>query len=206
MTPTTLSDWVNLGLGLDGAVLLAYIAAFYKYGDRTDVYKTALAGIRELLVTIERDIAFQLAMRLQPVFSDAHTVIEVSLFQPDGTLFKEVSVSPVGSEKYREAILDFLLAHVDAMQAYREVTIARDSWAMWARRLSRGILFGMIVHGTLGFTLLALRFADRLPSKQTIAFAASFCFCIVAFAFLCAAVMMRSHDRILEYRHFYGAD
>ena len=203
--PTT--DWINLGLGLDGAVLVGYMAAFYKYGDRTDIYKNSLAGVRDLLVSIERDIAFQLAVRLQPVFNSVGTVIEVvSLFQPDGTLFKEVSVNPVGSEKYREAILDFVLAHTDAMHAYREVTVAREGWVKWAQRLSRGLLFGMVFHGTLGFALLGVRFTDFIPSPQIIVAVATFCFCVIVFAFLCLAVMMGCHDRILKYRHTYGID
>lgn len=200
-------DWLGWSLGIDGAALVGYIAAFYKYGDRTEVYRGSLNGIRDLLIEIERQIAFDLAVRLQPVFSgDVPPVIEVSLFQPDGSLFREVTVNPAGSEKYRQAVLDFVLSGSDAIVAYRVVTLCKDRWTRWARRLSWSLLAGIGLHGILGFGLLSGRLTDWTPPTRLILVCAGLGFCPFMLVLLSTALMLRSHDQIQHYRRVYGSD
>jgi hypothetical protein len=204
-TPTF--DWLGWSLGIDGAALLAYLAAFYKYGDRTDIYKNSLSGTSALLVEIERQIAFELAVRLQPLFrGDPPPVIELSLIQPDGTPFKEVAVNPVGSENYRQAVVEFVLAENEAMNAYRIVTTGKGRWGTWARRLSWSLLTGIGLHGVLGFGLLGVRFAEWNAPVQVLIASCGLSFCLFVFVLLCAALMMRSHDQIQQYKGIYGSD
>jgi hypothetical protein len=208
LTPTSIFEWLSWSLGVDGAALLAYIAAFYRYGDRTEVYRNSLSGTRDLIVEIERQIAFELAVRLKPVFSgDIPPVIEVVLFQADGSLSREVTVNPVGSEKYREAVLDFVLSQNDAMIAYRIVTLCRNRWVRWARCLSWSLLAGIVMHGIFAFALIGVRLADlgTMPKWWLQAGCAS-SLCLFIFVLFCVASMMRSHDQIQHYRRVYGSD
>jgi hypothetical protein len=92
------------------------------------------------------------------------------------------------------------------MKAYSDITVARDIWTKWARRLSWWLLAGMMLHGGLGFAILAFRFAGWTPPPLTIVATGILCFCVTTFALCCAAAMMRNHDRILSYRHTYGVD
>lgn len=207
MIATPTFDWLSWSLGIDGAALLAYLAAFYKYGDRTDVYKNSLSGASALLVEIERQIAFELAVHLQPLFrGDPPPVIELSLVQPDGTPFKEVAVNPVGSENYRQAVVEFVLAENEAMNAYRIVTSGRSRWGAWARRLSWSLLTGIGLHGVLGFGLLGVRFAEWNAPVKVLIVCCGLSFCLFVFVLLCAAFMMRSHDQIQHYKGIYGSD
>lgn len=207
MTPTVTFDWLAWGLGIDATALLAYIAAFYKYGDRTEVYKNSLNGTRDLIVEIERQIAFELAVRLKPVFSgSAPPVIEVVLFQADGSLSREVTVNPVGSEKYREAVLDFVLSQNDAMATYRTVVHCRDRWVCWARRLSWSLLAGVLMHGMFAFALLGLRLAELSMPMRWLQAGCGLSLCLFIFVLFCVASMMRSHDVIQHHRRAYGSD
>ena len=67
----TLSDVAALALKVHGAVWLAAVAAYYKYGDRTDLFSRALQGNHRLRQAVRDNIAADLSQQLQPVIRDA---------------------------------------------------------------------------------------------------------------------------------------
>jgi hypothetical protein len=188
------SDWFTLGLSLDGAAFAGYLAAYYKYGDRTDVFKNSLAGTRELLAKIESEISFRLALHLEPVFSESNTVIRISpVLQADGSL---VRVSPIGSEKYRSAIREFVLAHNQALIAYRVVNDSKRSWMRCAQRLSWFLLIGILAHGFMGFTLVLVRLVGLDVPITAFGYGLGMSFILLICAFTCAMGLLRSHSAV----------
>ncbi len=67
----TLTAAAALAMKVHGAVWLAAAAAYYKYGDRTNLFSRALQGNRSLRQALRDNIAADLGKQLQPVIRDA---------------------------------------------------------------------------------------------------------------------------------------
>jgi hypothetical protein len=186
-----------------GGLLVAAVFAFYKYGDRTDLFDKSLAGTNAVLRVLRRDIAFKLASRLQPVFDGASAVIEISLVDAGGNPISEVSVNPVGSENYNDALFDFVEGNDLSLVHYRLLLHTRDRWCGWAKSLSWAILILMSLEavfcGYLLWSKLVGHFlAGHLLVVTFCATAISFVSCLVPLIFLLCA-----HDKISELRKRY---
>lgn len=130
------AEIVNLALSIHGAVLLAAIAAYYKYGDRTDLIDKSLRGTDEVLVKVRQLIADELGETLGAIFDEPATV---EIVVAAGT-YTELPGNPVGSEAYRDCIREFVETASNTMVDCRVLRSARDSWCFWARFLSWAIL------------------------------------------------------------------
>ena len=67
----TSSEAAALALKVHGAVWLAAVAAYYKYGDRIDLFDKALRGNRRLREAVRDNVATDLSKQLQPVIRNA---------------------------------------------------------------------------------------------------------------------------------------
>ena len=67
----TLGEAAGLALKVHGAVWLAAAAAYYKYGDRTNLFEKSLQGNRSARQSILDTVASDLSKQLQPVVRDA---------------------------------------------------------------------------------------------------------------------------------------
>ncbi len=127
-------DLVNLYFGIHCPILLASLVAYYRLGDHGHAQLTATAAINDTLTQIRRKISVSLAERLEPVFSDPDSVVRVTqICGPDGKPYTEENVSPVGSERYREAIFRFVEQRSGPMADCRSLGLLRSSWLRWLR-------------------------------------------------------------------------
>ncbi len=115
---------------------MGILAAFYKFGDRTDAYEKSLHGADATVTAVRREIAFALGIRLKPVFDNPGAVVELTVVDALGNPLRQAEVSPVGSERYMDAIADFISSDAEHIVDYRTVTRSKNSWCDWAKRLS----------------------------------------------------------------------
>src|SRR6266852_9727879 len=139
----THSELVNLILGCHTSIFVAASAAYYKYGDRTELFNRSLQGTDSAFGRIRQRITVELADALKPIFENPGSV-PTPIFAPSGESYIERAVNPVGSELYKEAIRDFLENSGDAIADYRSLLLARRGWCFWARFLSWSLL-GLLV-------------------------------------------------------------
>lgn len=193
-----------LALSVHGGLLVAAVVAFYKYGDRTDLFDKSLAGTNAVLRALRRDIAFRLASRLQPVFDGASAVVEIGLVDASGNPISEVSVNPVGSEDYNDALFDFVEGNDLSLVHYRLLLSTRDRWCWWAKSLSWAILTLMSLEAVFGGFLLWSKLVGRIVVGRILVGT----FCVTAISLLCCVVplifLLSAHDRISELRKHYA--
>ena len=102
----TLSDAAGLALKVHGAVWLAAVAAYYKYGDRTDLFEKALRGNQSLRQAVRDNIATDLSKQLQPVIRDA-ICVRSPVLDAGGDYVERVT-DITKSELYYQAIRDYV--------------------------------------------------------------------------------------------------
>jgi len=193
---------VGLVLGLHASVLLAAIAAFQVYGERSEAFQKSLYGTDELKTRLNAQIANALAAALSPVFQNAGSEPTL-LVNPSGVpilSYQEVPINVVGSEAYREAVRDFVEQGADLLTDYRVLRSARDRWCGWSQRLSWGILLLLVWQAIAGVGIAADQFGfvnvpDRVVYGSLVPTAAIF-FLNLA----CLFPRMRSHDSIMKLR------
>ncbi len=67
----TIGEAAGLALKVHGAVWVAAAAAYYKYGDRTELLEKAVRGNRSARQSLRDNIATELQKQLVPVVRDA---------------------------------------------------------------------------------------------------------------------------------------
>ncbi len=197
------ADLVKLSLGLHVPLLAAAVFAFYRYGDRSELFKSSLRATDESRSALGSDIAEALGAAIGPVFEDAGTNPSL-VFGGDGNpIYSEDPINPVGSEVYREAIKRFVIEHGNLIADYWSLRASRDAWCVWARRLSWGILMLLWWEAVASAILLleTLNITDLSDDLIRIGFlptAALFFGCLG-----CLPPLLRSHDRIMRIRNDY---
>lgn len=142
----TLGESAGLVLKLHGAVWLAGAAAYYRYGDRTDLFDKAMRGNRNARQTIRDDIAGELGKQLSPVIRDA-TRTKTTILDPSGK-YAEQPTDFASSESFYQAVRDFVSSSSGALLDYRQILRASERWSRWAGRLSHCVL-GLVILETL---------------------------------------------------------
>jgi len=176
------------------------IAAYHKYGDRTELTDKSLKGTREALETVLAYLARSLAEAVRPTIE---RILANATTTPEGAI-KEVKASAIIKDLNGEAFVDdiasFVNNDVGQMQSYRNLVHARTQWSTWAKRMSRSVFFLLVLQGLLTFYFATEKILN-IPVKATIFFvtfvisAAWASFCV-----LCAGGMLRHHEKISEYR------
>ena len=182
--------------------MVAAIAAYYKYGDRTEIFTKSLQGADATLARLRQRIAADLAKKLKPIF-DNHGTMSV-LLVPEG--YTERAANPVGSEIYRESVREFLENSTDAVIDYRTLHLSRNSWCSWAKFLSWSILilmvWQMIVVGALSFIdkVGGIPIPDWLLKWSALPTGIAVFCCLIPLP-----CMLRHHDVITDYRTHYDS-
>jgi hypothetical protein len=195
------NDIINLALTFHASVLACAIAAYYKYGDRTEVFSKSLQGTDLVLVRIRQKITEDLTKSLKPVFESAGSV--PTLIVPD-SVYLERSLNPVGSERYLEGIREFVEHSSDSLSTYRSVFLARHGWCVWARVLSWSILILAIWQAAatgfiaFGCTLGEIQVPSWIIKASFLPTALASFSCFSALPFL-----LFHHDRISGFRERY---
>ena len=196
-------ELVKIVLGVHGPVLLGALAAYYRYGDRTEVFNRSLSGVDSALRRMRQLLSGELGKRLQSVFQGQETVPSLIL-GPDGNTYTEQCANPWGGELYREALRDFVEGNSNLMTDYHSACQARERWCLWAKRLSWA-LFSLLVWQAciVGATALLdvicqVQIPDWVFLWAGVPTAILFAGCLIA---MCSC--LRHHDRIQGFRMRY---
>jgi len=194
----THSDLVTAALSAHGAVFLAAAAAFYKYGDRTDLQQKTLAACDSALSRIRSRVASSLADHLRPLLADSAAVPSIIVSPDNVPAYTERLGNPLASERYFEYIRKFTDQDVDAVADYRELREARSAWCKCARFLSWALLLLLLWQAVATGFILADKIDLLVLGGRTVYLAFAPTALILVGVFLSAAALQRNHDRIMD--------
>ena len=202
----TLSAAAALALNVHGAVLLVAVAAYYKYGDRTDLFNRALQGNRRLRQAVRDNIAAELSQHLQPVVRDAaHTTSPVL---NEAGAYIEYATDITESEAFYQAIRDYVSLSTGSLVDYRLAVQTGDRWRAWAHRLSSSILALLILETLLVTTALVVPLiaeASRIVDPWCfLASLAPTCI-VVILLFGCLCAVHIKHGALVDLRERYDS-
>lgn len=176
------------------------IAAYNKYGDRTEVTDKSLRGTKEALETLLAYLGRSLAEAVNPTIE---RILSSATTLPDGTV-KEVKATTILKELNGEAFLDdvstFVNSEIEELLFYRNLLHARVQWSMWAKRISRGVFALLILQGVFTFYFVAEKILGRSVTPVVLLVTFSVSAVVVGFCVVCAGAMLHHHDQISEYR------
>jgi len=196
-------ELVLVALGVHAAALVGAVAAYYRYGDRTELFARSLHGMESMVRQMRQQIGADLEDRLRPIFENPGAMRPPILGQ-DGNTYIEQAANPVGSEGYREAVREFVEKQAGTISDFRSLLLAKAAWCFWARFLSWAIL------GFLTWQLAAvgaLAFLDRigglaLPEWSIKWSALPTSLCVLA-CLVPLPMLLRNHDRVTDYKQRY---
>jgi hypothetical protein len=160
----THGQFVASVLAIHAAVFVVAIAAFYKYGDRTDIFNKSLQETTKTAERIRRKITEALAELLEPVFENPGTV-PTPILSPDGETYIEKAINPVRSELFRETLQSFVEEKSEAIADLRSLLAAKGCWCFWAKFLSWSLFVLVVwqITATGGTALLETVLRLQLP-------------------------------------------
>ncbi len=195
---------VKTALGIHAPIIVAALAAYYKFGDRSQLFERSLRGADAMISSILARAAGELAEVLRPLFSPPSVVPTATLLTADGAVYSETATDPTSSERYLESLRTYTLGSSERLADYRRAVDWRRSWCGWSRRLGWVLLalvvWEAVVLGSLALTewLFAKALLDssiQLSILPTIV--------LVFITFLCAAGLARRHDQLMRLREKY---
>lgn len=98
---------IDFILKVHSAVFGAAILAYYKFGDRTDLYSKSLSGSDLVLDRLKREISISLGDSIKQVIKKSDFIIN-PIINSKGNRYREELVIPLESEEFREAIFGFV--------------------------------------------------------------------------------------------------
>lgn len=197
------TELVKIVLWVHGPVLLGALAAYYRYGDRTEVFNRSLSGTDSALRRMRQLLSGELGKRLESVFQGQETIPSL-IVGPDGNTYTEQCANPLGGELYREALRDFVEGSSNLMTDYHSACLARERWCLWAKRLSWALL-GLIVwqFSIVGATaLLDLTSLVQIPD-WVLLWAGLPTAILIAGCLVAVFSCLRHHDTIERFRIRY---
>ena len=198
-------DAITLALGIHGSTLLVAVGAYYKYGDRSEMFERSLAGTDNALRRLRRDLADRLAARLERIFA-ASVSVPSPLVDANGVSYKERPVNPVQSESYREGFREFIESNAQVILDYRSLLMCRDRWCRHAKLLSWAVLLLFVWQAltlavlAIGVKLAGLALPDWAVKASVIPTIILTILCVAQVPFL-----LWFHDHILDSRKKYDA-
>lgn len=174
-----------------GALLLGAVAAYYKYGDRTDIVEKSLKGTHD---ASDASLAY-----LGAALSESVGPVLIRALEDDPSA--ESVNRTMTSESFLDAVSDFVTGEVSEILQYRSLIHARNKWAKWARRMSWGV-FALLVQEvvwTFYFAIFTRVFQISTGLKLSV-FAFTVSGITVAHCLMCAGAMLYYHDQITDCR------
>lgn len=195
----------GFALGVHAALLVGVLAAYYKFGDRTEIIARSLQGTEAALREIRRIIAADLVSAVRQEFTVPATVSPIIVLEATKESYVERQSNPFDSERFRDGVRQFVEGNSGCLVDCRNLVAQRDTWMRVAKRLSRILLMFAAYEGVVAG---ALAFLDRTEVYQfpdlavkLAAIPTALCF---AAAMICMVQMQITHDRITEIRHRYA--
>ena len=195
---------VNAAAATHAAILVAAVAAYYKFGDRTDVIAKSLQGTEESVRELRRRIAGELADKLKADLTQSSTVASL-VVGPKVESYVERPTDVFAGERYRDSVRGFVEAHASRLVDCRSLVTLRDTWIRWARRLS-WLIVGLVIYETVVAGSLAL--VDRMGvfafPDDLIKWAAAPTAVGAVLILIHMVFMLVFHDRIIGIRQKYA--
>lgn len=191
-------ELVNVALSAHSAVFLAAAAAYYRYGDRTDLQHKTLTACDSALDRLCTRVASRLADHLRPLFGDRIAIPSLIVTPADGTTYTERPADPTASERYAESVRQFADQDVDAVADYSDLRRARLAWCRWARRLSWALLLLLGWQVLAAATLLSDKIALLTIEDHLVYHTFVPTTVLLLTIFSAAALLQRTHDRITD--------
>jgi hypothetical protein len=190
-----------------GAVLVAVLAAYYKYGDRSASINKSLQGVDALVTKIRRQLANELGTHLEPLILSVQKQAGVSpVLDARGETYAEPPSALRESEAFKDSVQKFVDGNSEAIADYRAATDARRQWCLWARILSWCLLGGLF------WQIFSTGFIFLMERCFEIAVANIYLICIstvsslaVLSALITLPFLLHAHDKLLEIRVRYDS-
>jgi hypothetical protein len=199
----TLGETAGFALKLHGAIWLAGAAAYYKYGDRTDLFEKAARGNRNARQTLRDSIAGELGRQLSPVVRDAART-KTPLLNPNGS-YIEQPADVTASEAFYQAIRDFVANSSGALVDYRQILRSTEQWRKWAGRLSHSILALVVLETSMLACVVLLELIGMTDDTREIimlwSFAPTFVTALTVLVCLAAVHFNQTTISTLRERH-----
>ena len=195
----TIEDATSLAFTVHSAIWIATAAAYYRYGDRTDLFDKSLQGCRRTRQSIRDALATSLSAHLSPVIKDSARV-RSAVLDPAGH-FLDKPVNLAESEPYYQAIRDFVSRSAGALIDYRLALDTVESWKTWAHRLSKAVLFLLVLETVmLGWAVTTIVSADMSTqvSHWTLALGSAPTAAIVLATLCCLVMLNVNHGRLVD--------
>jgi len=203
MTHDVLTTWA---ITVHFAILSGALVAWYKYGDRSEVLAKSLEGtnftLSKLQMMITSELLTTIKTMIQSVPSNPQPILGAN---GEASIYSERSMNFLESERFHQAIQDFVNRKTDAISDYRVFVRARVSWCFWAKTLSWTVLLvivlqilAIILHGffdkILGKTMPDWSIHSSLAVTALLVI---FVFCVVC------PKLLRNHDIIIQQKVKY---
>lgn len=198
-------DLVLLALGAHAAVFLGALAAYYRFGDRTDITAKSLEGTDAVLREMRMAISAELTDHLRDTLSDSVVVSSIVL-DAGASAYVEKPSNSLASDRFREAVRDFVEESSEHLAACRSLFVERSKWSRTSRKLSWLLLLLAVWQGLVSGVLA---FVDRpailsIPDRLILLFAVPTA--LLGLGVVVTLVVMQvSHDRICEIRDQHAA-
>jgi len=157
----TYAELINVVLSFHSAILLVALTAYFKYGDRSQIFAKSLQGASAALEVIRKGITLELVGAIKPILRSSDSVTS-TILGPDDAYF-EKAIDMLDGEEFRDGVREFVERRANSIADCRSLTIARDRWCRWAERLSKGILF-LLIWQSLSFIVAGSgKFLTTIP-------------------------------------------
>lgn len=204
MTHETMANTV---WGVHGALSLVVLAAFYRYGDRSETFSKSLQGADSLLTKLRRKLSSDLADHLTPfVTTIQQKAVASPILDPHGEGYSERLPALAESEEFRESLQKFIEGDGHVLVDYRSALTARHSWCFWAKALSWCLLTTLVwLFSVAGLVFLFEKvFEIRVPDVML---TLSWVITLVAVlsCLLPLPLQLRSHDKLCHLRMLHDS-
>lgn len=193
---------VGLAAGVHSALLIGVLAAYHKYGDRTEVTAKSLTGTEQTLRELRRLLASELADVLKKTLE--RQASDVTVVDPATESYVERLADIFSGEQYRNVVRNFIEKRSGAIVDCRSLALDRELWAGRASKLSWGLL-AFVIYEAVGAGALLLdklgvyALPDGLVTWTFAPTALLFGFCVVV-----VVGLLLAHDRITDIRMKYA--
>jgi hypothetical protein len=199
---------LQIGLTVHGMVLLGALAAWYKYGVGSEVQEKSLERTESTLSKLRMMISDELLTTIKTKLPSVPIELR-PIIGPDGktSIYSERVTNFLESERFREAINDFIDHKVGVISDYRELIRARDNLCLWARILSWSVWLVIILQI---LSLVLQGYIDMILGKEAPDWSihgslAITCFLVLFVICVPSPILLRSQNAIIQKRVKYDA-
>ena len=145
----TLVDW---SLGAHIAISIAALY-FYKYMF-LEIFKDIIKNGKNITIKIEEKIFGELSITLKPLLKEEQgkAIIIISQWSDGLGEYKEKPADLQGTERYKNALYDFINSNANSMADFRNLTLSIDKCLFWKRYLK----YSAYILAGFNFTALQL--------------------------------------------------